>query len=95
MKSGKTQLNCTIGKIAMEKLESLHSKMRDDMATAEDRQHIVILEEIAALAGNRVRVSENEAARQEGGSVWVERTSESHFPHIRLHGGALEDDPVA
>lgn len=94
MKSGKNQLYCTIGKVAMEKLESLRSKMRDDTATAEDRQHISILEEIAALAGNRVRVSENEAARHEGGSVWVERTSESHFPHIRLHGGALEDDPV-
>jgi hypothetical protein len=26
--------------------------------------------------------------------VWVERTQE-HFPHIRLHGGALEDNPIA
>lgn len=95
MKSMDTELLCTIGKIAMEKLASLNSKMRDDTATAEDRQHAAILGEIAALASNRVSVTENEALRHKGGSVWVERTSESHFPHIRLHGGAIEDDPIA
>mgnify|MGYP006879802040 CR=1 FL=1 len=84
----------TIGKIAMEKLASLHSKMRDDTATTEDRQHATILEEIAALARNRISVIENEAKLEKGKQVWVERTSESHFPHIRLHGGALEDDPI-
>lgn len=89
------QQYCTIGKVAMEKLASLRSKMRDDTATADDRQHAAILEEIIALAGNRVSVGVNEATRSEGGDVWVERTSQSHYPHIRLHGGALEDDPIA
>jgi hypothetical protein len=85
----------TVGKVAMEKLESLRSKMRDDTATSADRNHVAILEEIAALASNRVSATLNETARRKGGSVWVERTSESHFPHIRLHGGALEDDPIS
>ncbi|MBN1278649.1 MAG: hypothetical protein K9I59_09575 [Chlorobium sp.] len=85
----------TIGKVAMDKLMSLRSKMRDDTATDGDRQHAVILEEIVALAGNRVSVGINEAVSSKGGNVWVERTSQSHYPHIRLHGGALEDDPIA
>lgn len=95
MKSKENELYCTIGKVATEKLQSLRSKLRDDTATAEDRQHLAMLEEITALAGNRVSVTENETIRKKGGRVWVERTSESHYPHIRLHGGALEDDPIA
>lgn len=95
MKPRDRDIFATVGKVAMEKLESLRSKMRDDTATAEDRLHASILEEIAALACNRVSVTENEAERYNGAPVWVERTSESHFPHIRLHGGALEDDPIA
>ncbi|MEI8033395.1 MAG: hypothetical protein WCH05_08625 [Chlorobiaceae bacterium] len=83
-----------IGKVAMEKLESIRSKMRDDTATSEDRQNALILEEIVALAGNRITSSANESAQRRGDAVWVEKTSQSHFPHIRLHGGALEDDPV-
>jgi len=43
---------------------------------------------------NRLSVEENETGFEKGSDVWVERTSESHFPHIRLHGGALEDDPI-
>lgn len=85
----------TIGKVAVEKLASLRSKMRDDTATSDDRRHAAILAEIVALAGNRVSAGANEASRNEGADVWVERTSRSHYPHIRLHGGALEDDPVA
>ena len=85
----------TIGKVAVEKLESLRSKMRDNTATSDDRRHAAILAEIVALAGNRVSAGANEAARSEGEDVWVERTSRSHYPHIRLHGGALEDDPIA
>ncbi|MBM3422275.1 MAG: hypothetical protein FJY09_03340 [Chlorobi bacterium] len=84
-----------IGKVAVEKLASLRSKMRDDTATSDDRRHAAILAEIVALAGNRVSAGANETARKEGRNVWVERTSGSHYPHIRLHGGALEDDPIA
>lgn len=84
-----------MGKVAMEKLESIRSKMRDDTATSDDRLFILLLEEIAGLAGNRLSVSNNETGLKEGKPVWVERTSQSHFPHIRLHGGALEDDPIA
>lgn len=82
-----------IGKIALEKLDSLNSKMTDDTATGEDRQHAAILQEVVALARNRMAVERNESEFSEGNEVWVERT-ESHFPHIRLHGGALEDDPI-
>jgi hypothetical protein len=88
-------LYCTIGKVAMEKLESIRSKMDDDTATSQDRQLAILLEEIAGLAENRVSVSSNEDELKEGKQVWVERTSQSHYPHIRLHGGALEDDPIA
>jgi hypothetical protein len=83
----------TIGKVALEKLESIASKIGDDVATEADRHNHEILLEIVALASNRVSVDENESLVQKGGEAWTERTSASHFPHIRLHGGALEDDP--
>lgn len=83
----------TIGTIAVEKYESISSKIRDDIATEQDKENFALLEEIIALAKNRISVAENEKIAEEGGDVWVERTSESHYPHIRLHGGALEDDP--
>ncbi|HCD36351.1 hypothetical protein EKD00_06975 [Chlorobium phaeovibrioides] len=89
-----TRLYWSIGKVATEKMESLLSKMSDDTATQEDRLHAAILQEITALAKNRLSVEENETGFEKGSDVWVERTSESHFPHIRLHGGALEDDPI-
>jgi hypothetical protein len=38
-------------------------------------------------------VKQNESAVETGGDAWTERTA-SHYPHIRLHGGALEDDPL-
>lgn len=85
---------CTVGKITMKKLDSIESKMQDDTATAEDRLFVMLLQEIAALAKNRLSVDENENEFSKGKAVWVERTAASHFPHIRLHGGALEDDPV-
>ena len=84
----------TIGKVAMEKLTSTLSKMQDDTATPEDRRCAALLREIAALAKNRLSVAANEIEFSKGSQVWVERTGVSHFPHIRLHGGALEDDPV-
>jgi hypothetical protein len=84
----------TIGKVTMEKLTSIRSKMHDDTATVEDRQFAVLLQEIEALAKNRLSVAANENEFSKGGSVWVERTAATHFPHIRLHGGALEDDPM-
>lgn len=77
----------------MEKLESIRSKMRDDTDTSDDRLLALLLEEIAALAKNRMSVAANETEFSKGSDVWVERT-QSHFPHIRLHGGALEDDPI-
>ena len=84
----------TIGKVTMEKLTSSLSKMQDDTATAEDLQFAALLQEIAALAKNRMSVAANETEFSKGIPVWVERTAQSHFPHIRLHGGALEDDPM-
>lgn len=83
-----------IGKVTLEKLESLTSKISDDVATTDDRIHHGILREIVSLAMNRVSVTENETSFEQGLSTWTERTSESHYPHIRLHGGALEDDPL-
>lgn len=83
---------CAVGKVAMEKLESISSKIRDNVATEADRHNHELLREIVALASNRVSVEENEAKVREGGTAWTENTA-SHFPHIRLHGGALEDDP--
>ncbi|NTV98333.1 MAG: hypothetical protein HGA70_04135 [Chlorobiaceae bacterium] len=88
------ELYCTIGKIAIEKLESIRSKMLDDTVTPEDRLLGELLGEIVGLAANRISVSLNEEALEAGKQVWVERTSQSHFPHVRLHGGALEDDPA-
>ncbi|NTV67271.1 MAG: hypothetical protein HGB06_06230 [Chlorobaculum sp.] len=82
-----------IGKVTLEKLESLASKIRDDVATEADRLNHEILREIVALAMNRMSVTQNESAVEQGASAWTERTA-SHYPHIRLHGGALEDDPV-
>ncbi|TNJ39720.1 hypothetical protein FGF66_03620 [Chlorobaculum thiosulfatiphilum] len=82
-----------IGKVTLEKLESLASKVRDDVATEADRLNHEILREIVALAMNRVSVKQNESAVEKGDAAWTERT-ESHYPHIRLHGGALEDDPL-
>jgi hypothetical protein len=83
-----------VGKVTMEKLTSIRSKMQDDTATAEDRLLAALLQEIEALAKNRLSVTENEAEFSKGRAVWVERTAQTHFPHIRLHGGALEDDPI-
>ncbi|MEI7694120.1 MAG: hypothetical protein WCI64_00530 [Chlorobium sp.] len=83
----------TIGKITLEKMACIHSKMKDDTATPEDRILGTLLEEITALAKNRISVASNETEFSKGGDVWVERT-QGHFPHIRLHGGALEDDPL-
>ena len=84
----------TLGKVAMEKLASIRSKMQDDTATAEDRLLSVLLQEIEALAKNRLSVTENETEFSKGKTVWVERTALSHFPHIRLHGGAHGDDTM-
>ncbi|NMW21805.1 MAG: hypothetical protein HKK67_09280 [Chlorobiaceae bacterium] len=84
----------TIGKVTMEKLASCMSKMQDDTATSEDRQLATLLQEITALAKNRLSVAANESEFSQGREVWVERTAQSHFPHIRLHGGALEDNPL-
>lgn len=87
------KLYYTIGKVAAEKHDSITSKLADDTATEQDKVHAVLLDEIMALAKNRLNVEKNEQIAEKGGDVWVERTSESHYPHIRLHGGALEDDP--
>ena len=92
-KTGDQVLCCAVGKVSMEKLNSSLSKMADDTATAEDMQCASLLQEIVALAKNRISVEGNEQAFSKGGSIWVERT-QGHFPHIRLHGGALEDDPI-
>ncbi len=78
----------------MEKLTSIRSKMQDDTATVEDRQLAVLLQEIESLAKNRLSVTENETEFSKGKTVWVERTAQSHFPHIRLHGGMHGDDPI-
>ncbi|HWQ26995.1 MAG TPA: hypothetical protein VN367_09495 [Chlorobaculum sp.] len=82
-----------IGKVTLEKLESLASKIRDDVATEADKVNHEILREIVALASNRVSVEENESSVTKGSNAWTEKTA-SHYPHIRLHGGALEDDPL-
>ena len=84
---------CTVGKVALEKMESLSSKIRDNVATGTDILHHGFLREIFALASNRMSAEENESLAGSGNPLWVEKTSESHYPHIRLHGGALEDDP--
>ncbi len=83
----------TIAEVLLEKCESLASKVRDETATEADKHNLDFAREVIALAKNRVHVLQNEQARKAGKEVWVERTSESHNPHIRLHGGVLEDDP--
>jgi hypothetical protein len=83
----------TIGKVTLEKLEILASKNRDGVSTEADMVNHEFLSEIVALAMNRMSVEKNESIVDEGGEAWTERT-ESHYPHIRLHGGALEDDPL-
>jgi DNA replicative helicase MCM subunit Mcm2 (Cdc46/Mcm family) len=82
-----------LAEVILEKFESLSSKRRDDLATDADKHSLEFLEEVIALARNRVSVELNEKNVSEGKEAWVERTSESHNPHIRLHGGTLEDDP--
>ncbi|MCG8376229.1 MAG: hypothetical protein MI702_07085 [Chlorobiales bacterium] len=89
----KETLYRTIGKIAVEKYDSICSKLSDNTSTSQDRCNGELLSEIIAMAKNRLTVAENEKIAEKGGDVWLERTSDSHFPHIRLHGGALEDDP--
>lgn len=81
----------TIGKVLIEKYESLGSKAGDETATSSDAINLDFANEVIALAKNRLHVDTNEALAAEGKSVWTERTS-GHYPHIRLHGGALEDD---
>ncbi len=82
----------TIAEVLLEKYESLSSKVRDETATEIDKHNLDFIREVIAIAKNRVTALRNEQARQEGKDVWVERTSESHNPHIRLHGGVREDD---
>lgn len=82
----------TIAEVLLEKYESLSSKVRDDTATEADKYNLEFAREVIALAKNRVCVLRNEEALKQGKEVWVERTAESHNPHIRLHGGVREDD---
>ena len=65
---------CSIGKVAMEKLKSIQSKMQDDTATENDRLYALLLQEISALAKNRMSVDANESEVSEGKKIWVERT---------------------
>lgn len=82
----------TIAEVLLEKYESLSSKVRDETATEADKHNLKFAREVIALAKNRISTLHNEEARKRGEEIWVERTSESHNPHIRLHGGVLEDD---
>ncbi|MFQ3597223.1 MAG: hypothetical protein SNJ55_02415 [Chloroherpetonaceae bacterium] len=82
----------TIAEVLLEKYESLSAKVRDETATEADKHNLEFAREVIALAKNRVSILRNEQAREKGEEVWVERTSESHNPHIRLHGGVREDD---
>jgi len=82
-----------IGKVLIEKFDSLSSKVIDETATSADQINLAFAKEVIALAKNRLSVQQNEALAQKGEDVWTERTSESHYPHIRLHGGVLEDEP--
>ncbi|ACF14158.1 conserved hypothetical protein [Chloroherpeton thalassium ATCC 35110] len=81
-----------IGKVLIEKFDSLSSKAIDETATSNDQANLEFAKEVVALAKNRLFVQQNEALAQKGEDVWTERTSESHYPHIRLHGGVIEDD---
>lgn len=80
-----------VGNVLTEKLQSLRSKRRDDIATGGDLINLAFAEEVMALALNRISSLDNAAAQENGEVRWAERT-ESHNPHIRLHGGALEDN---
>jgi DNA replicative helicase MCM subunit Mcm2 (Cdc46/Mcm family) len=82
----------TIAEVLLEKHESLASKLRDETATDSDKHNFEFIQEVIALAKNRITTLRNEQAKREGKEIWVERTSESHNPHIRLHGGVREDD---
>jgi DNA replicative helicase MCM subunit Mcm2 (Cdc46/Mcm family) len=82
----------TIAEVLLEKHESLASKVRDETATESDKHNLEFIQEVIALAKNRVTTLRNEQDKQKGKEVWVERTSDSHNPHIRLHGGVREDD---
>lgn len=81
----------TIGKVLIEKYESISSKAIDETATSSDLMNLEFVNEVIALAKNRLHVNHNEELAAQGKAVWTERTA-SHYPHIRLHGGALEDD---
>ncbi|KER10470.1 MAG: hypothetical protein HY22_04470 [[Candidatus Thermochlorobacteriaceae] bacterium GBChlB] len=83
----------TIGEVLLEKEASLSSKLRDQTATVADQMNLAFASEVIALAKNRISVWENELKRASDAAIWVERTSSSHNPHIRLHGGVREDDP--
>ncbi|MDX2128117.1 MAG: hypothetical protein SFU91_03690 [Chloroherpetonaceae bacterium] len=85
------RLHQVIGEVLSEKLLSLRSKAADDTATNADRVNLNFAEEVFALARNRFSVTNNEASHMQGGDVWVERTG-AHYPHIRLHGGARDED---
>jgi hypothetical protein len=82
-----------IGQVLVEKMDSLNSKIQDDTATSEDKINLAFSNEILALAKNRINVQKNEKLAEKDDGIWVEKTSDSHNPHIRLHGGVLEDDP--
>jgi hypothetical protein len=82
----------TIGDLLLEQQFSLASKVRADIATSEDKANFRFAEEVIALARNRLSVFLRENEKDAGKAVWVERSLEQ-YPHIRLHGGALEDDP--
>lgn len=81
----------TIGKVLIEKFESLSSKASDETSTSSDLVNLEFATEVIALAKNRIHVDTNEELAAQGKHVWTERTAD-HYPHIRLHGGALEDD---
>jgi LAS superfamily LD-carboxypeptidase LdcB len=83
----------TIAEVLLEKRESLASKVRDETATQADKHNLDFANEVMALAKNRVSAFRNEQYKKMGKDVWIENTSQSHNPHIRLHGGVLEDDP--
>ena len=82
-----------IGRVLIEKMDSLHSKIQDDTATSIDKANLDFSNEIFALAKNRINVQKNEKLAEKDKDIWVEKTSDSHNPHIRLHGGLMEDDP--
>jgi hypothetical protein len=77
--------------VLLEKKESFLSKLRDETATEADKCNLAFVEEVLALAGNRLAADRNAASQSSNPDVWVER-ADAHYPHIRLHGGAREDD---